>query len=293
MLKWLSILALWAVLSPPAQAHRLLVATTSTDLKALVEEVGGDRVEVVSLTSPLQDPHTAEIKPAQLAQARRAALVVRIGLDHEPWFNRLSLPAAVPVLDASRHARLLQTETPRLRVERRSHTHALGNTHYWLDPFNALPISEAIEQALSGLSPNNAAQFKANRQAFVDRLGIRIKQWQQTLAPLRGMKVVVVHDSWTYFADRFGLAIVAAAEPVPGVPPSPQELAALIARMRTADVRLLIADPHANPSLLSHLAANTRARTVTLFPSVGASPSSGNYLALFETNVRNLTDALR
>ena len=119
------------------------VVTTSADLKSLVEAVGGDRVEVESLASPEQDPHSIELKPAQLSRLGRAALIVKIGLDHEPWLARV--PAShVPVLDVSKSVRLLQTETPRLRVERRAHVHAYGNTHYWLDPYNARPITAAM-----------------------------------------------------------------------------------------------------------------------------------------------------
>ncbi|MDB5797619.1 MAG: periplasmic solute binding protein [Paucimonas sp.] len=292
MHRLLLMLALWAAVLPTAFAAPLQVAATTTDLKALVEEVGGDMVQVQALTSPLQDPHAAEIKPAQLALARRAELVVRIGLDHEPWFSRLGLPARTPVLDASRHARLLQTETPRLRLESRSHTHALGNTHYWLDPFNAIPITEGIEQSLSRLRPADALRFKANREAFVRRLRERIERWQQEMAPLRGLKVVVVHDSWTYFADRFGLTILATAEPMPGVPPSPQELSALVDRMKQAKVKLILADPHANPALLRLLASRTGARPVTLLPSAGAESAGSGYLDLFNHNIRRLTEAL-
>jgi hypothetical protein len=70
---------------------------------------------------------------------------------------------------------------------------------------------------------------------------------------LRGTKVVVVHDSWAYFAERFGLQIVAAAEPHPGIPPSPAELAMLFQRMRESKVRVLIADPHANLALVKQI----------------------------------------
>ncbi|MES2562772.1 MAG: zinc ABC transporter substrate-binding protein, partial [Pseudomonadota bacterium] len=129
------------VLSAPIQTgaqQKLRVVTTSADLRSLIEAVGGSRVAVESLAAPEHDPHAIEVKPAQLARVRDAVLLVRIGLDHEPWLAKLRLPSNILVLDAARSARLIQTETPRLRVERRAHTHAYGNTHYWLDPGNAL-----------------------------------------------------------------------------------------------------------------------------------------------------------
>ena len=269
-----------------AQA-KLRVVTTSADLRSLVEAVGGTRVEVESLAAPEQDPHVLEIKPTQLARVRDAVLLVRIGLDHEPWLAKLRLPERGTVVDASRSARLIQTQTPRLRVERRAHTHAYGNTHYWLDPANAVAITSAIRDALTKLSPADAQLFETNRSIFIATLTNRIEHWKKALAPYRGAKMVVMHDSWSYFAEAFGLQIVAAAEPTPGVPPSPAELAALLQRMKEAQVKILIADPHANPSLSREIATRSGAVAVTLMPS------GYDYIRLFDENVSRLVTALK
>jgi ABC-type Zn uptake system ZnuABC Zn-binding protein ZnuA len=284
-------LALAAAPGEGAGRDKIRVVTTTTDLRALVQAVGGEHVVVESIATPEQDPHSIELKPAQLARLRRAELVVRIGLDHEPWLARVKTEAMV--LDASRGVRLLQTETPRLRVERRAHVHAYGNTHYWLDPQNAHPITAAIVEALARLNAADRALFEANRAGFLQQLDARMKAWSATLAPLRGVNAVVIHDTWAYFADRFGIAILAAAEPTPGVPPAPAELAALFKRMREAGVQLVIADPHSNASLVRHIAERGGARPVTLLPSVGADPAASDYIALFDMNVQRLAGALK
>jgi ABC-type Zn uptake system ZnuABC Zn-binding protein ZnuA len=106
------------------------------------------------------------------------------------------------------------------------------------------------------------------------------------LAPFRGAKIVVAHDSWSYFSEYFGLQIVAAAEPHPGVPPSPAELAALIQRMGEGRVKVLIADPHSNPALVRHIVAKSGAHAVTL------SPSGHDYIGLLEGTVVRLAETL-
>jgi len=282
-------LALAVLLSAAPQSglaqEKIRVVATSTDLKSLAEAVGGDRLEVESLTAPDQDPHTFEVKPAQLARLRNAALVVRIGLDHEPWFSRLPLPQ-VPIVEASTSVRLLQTEIPRLRVERQAHIHAFGNTHYWLDPRNAQPITASILAGLVALRPADKATFEANRDLFLAHLNDQIAVWDKSLERFHGTKVVVVHDSWAYFADHFGLQIVAAAEPHPGIPPSPAELAMLFKRMHESNVRLLLADPYSNPALVEQIKEKGGARSVTLLPS------GSDYIALSEENVKRLSAAL-
>lgn len=267
--------------------ERTRVVTTSADLKSLVEAVGGEGVEVESLLAPEQNPHAIELKPGQLARLRNAAILVKVGIDHEPWLARLGPAFKGQVVDASKGIALLQAATPRLRVERRAHVHAYGNTHYWLDPHNARPITASILAALAVLRPAEKPALAANRDRFLSRLDARISEWEAALKPYRGAKVVVVHDSWAYFAERFGLRIVAAVEPHPGIPPSPAELAALFERMREAGIRLVIAEPHANPALVRQIAEKGGARPVTLLAS------GTDYIGLFEENVRRLLAALK
>jgi ABC-type Zn uptake system ZnuABC Zn-binding protein ZnuA len=295
--------ALLAVLllaaAPAWGGGALSVATTTTDLKALVEAVGGDRVSVESLAPAIHDPHAVEVKPGQLARLRDAALLVRIGLDHEPWLarplraagNPRLLPRGPGDLDASHGIELLQAETVRARPERGGHVHGLGNTHYWLDPENARVMTATILGGLARLAPAEHAVFAANRARFLERLDAGLAGWSRAMAPLAGLRVVVAHDSWPYFARRFGLVVVGAIEPSPGVPPSPQSLGALTARMREGGVRLIIAEPWSNAAVVSQVAARSGARAVILAASVGAEPGAGDYLALFDLNIRRLVEA--
>jgi ABC-type Zn uptake system ZnuABC Zn-binding protein ZnuA len=77
-----------ALAAAPGQVlaqQKLRVVATAADLKSLAKAVGGARVDVESLAAPEQDPHAIELKPAQLARVRSGALLIRVGLVHEPW----------------------------------------------------------------------------------------------------------------------------------------------------------------------------------------------------------------
>jgi len=297
---WLAAAAWWAA-APAWGGGALAVVASSTDLKALVEEVGGDRVSVEALAPPGQDPHAIEVKAGQVARLKAARLLVRVGLDHEPWLTRLLRAANEPrfapggpdALDCSRGIDLLQTETSRVRPERGEHVHGFGNTHYWLDPENARPITAAILEALARLEPGARGDFERRRAAFLGRLDAGLARWTRALAPYRGARVVVVHESWPYFARRFGLQIVAAVEPTPGVPPSAAYLASLTRQMAAAQVRILISEPSSNASVVAQVAARSGARAVELVPSVGGAPEARDYLTLFDWNVSRLAEALR
>jgi ABC-type Zn uptake system ZnuABC Zn-binding protein ZnuA len=291
---------LWLVAAPAWGGGVLPVVTTTTDLKALVDVVGGARVRVVSLAPPLHDPHSVEIKPGALAELKAAALLVRIGLDHEPWLARplravgeARLLAGGPAdLDVSRAVALLDAETPRVRPERGVHVHGFGNPHYWLDPENARPITARIQGALARLAPGDAALFEANRTRFLRDLDAGLARWRAVMAPYQSTRVVVAHESWPYFARRFGLTVVAALEPTPGVPPSAGYLATLTERMKTSRVPLIIAEPSTSTSLIGQVTARAGARAVILIPSVGGDPEARDYLTLFDVNVARLAAAL-
>jgi ABC-type Zn uptake system ZnuABC Zn-binding protein ZnuA len=291
----LAVALLWAA-APARGGGPLSVVTSTTDLASLVEAVGGDRVRVESLAAPAHDPHAVEVKPGQLARLRAADLLVRIGLDHEPWLDRALaslgdrrlVRGGAHALDVAPAVDLLQTETPRVRSERGAHLHGFGNTHVWLDPENARPITGAILGALLRLRPDDRAALEGNRARFLAALDAGVRRWSDALGPARGARVVVVHETWPYFARRFGLIVVAAVEPTPGVPPSPAALGALERRMRETSVKILIAEPYASAGLVAQVAARTGARAVTLGRSGGGDPAARDYLALFDLNVRRL-----
>ena len=295
-------LALMVAAGPaPAAGGPLPVVTTTTDLRSLVEAVGGDRVVVENLAPPQHDPHAVEVTPGQIVRLRGAALLVRVGLDHEPWLRRALATVNEPALaaggardlDLSRGVALLQTETPRLRADRATpHLHGFGNPHYWLDPELARPMTAAITEALGRLAPGDRAFFDERRRRFLERLDAGLQRWQEALAAHRGVRMVAMHDTWPYFAARFGLTVVATVEPTPGVPPSPAALGALLERMRAASVRVLVAEPYTSEALARQIADRTGARVVRLVPSVGAEREAGDYLALFDLNVGRLAEAL-
>ena len=277
-----------------ATTRAVAVAATTNDLRDLVAAVGGDRVRVESLTDPRQDPHVREIVPRQIALLKSASLLVRVGLDHEPWLARaLTAAGAAPRdVDVSRAVTVLDPDIPRLAADARPHVHAYGNPHYWLDPANAHPITARILEALSAAQPEDRAAFADNRARFLARLDASLARWRARLAPFAGARVVVVHDTWPYFARRFGFTIAGAVEEKPGVAPSPAHLGRLIERMRAAGVRTILAEPGASPAIVRRLASATDARVATLAPSVGADPDAADYITLFDVNVERLARAL-
>ena len=282
-----------------AAATPVRVVTTTTDLKALAEAVGGDRVRVISLAPPTQDPHAVDAKPGHVVALRGAQLFVRVGLGHDRWVvpavekagNRAILPGQPGFVNAAEEIELLEPVPPGARPGI-GHTHGGGNPHYWLDPDNAAQITANILAGLRRVAPQDGPASAANREAFLTRLGPARDRWVKALAPFAGARVVAYHNSWPYFARRFRLEVAGFIEPRPGVPPSPSSLAELIDRMKRHSIRVVIVEPYVDQALARLVASRAGARIAPLAPSVGAADGADDYLRLFGYNVAQLLAAL-
>jgi zinc/manganese transport system substrate-binding protein len=265
---------LWGPAGPtPARAQeKIRVVATLPVLAELVKVVGGDRVEVTAIATPLQDPHFVDAKPSYILAAGQARLFVTAGMDlevgWEPLVREGSRNAAIQIggpgyVDASAHVQKLGVPTGRLDRSR-GDVHPFGNPHYWLDPLNAVPLTADIALALTRVDPANAGLYNDRRRNFLAALEGRMATWRSRMAPLRGQPVASYHDSWEYFARRLGKEIVGTLEPKPGIPPSPSHLAQLMDRMKARDVKLILKEPYyenKNPDLV---ARETGARVVEL-----------------------------
>jgi ABC-type Zn uptake system ZnuABC Zn-binding protein ZnuA len=294
-----ALLAVAMLASPtPATAQdALAIVTTTTDLRSLVEAVGGDRVSVVSLVPPNFDPEEYQPRPQDLARLKNARMVVRVGLDFDLWFDRLLAQAGEGVrrgapgyVDASFAIAALDVRGVAVGPGD-GHAHGNGNPHYWLDPKNAEIITGNIMEAFGRIDPENGPRYEANRQAFLARLAARLTEWETKLTALRGVPLVAYHNSWAYLARRFRLDVVGFVEPKPGVPPSPAHLAGLIATMQARQARIIVRQPHEPEKDVAFLARRTGSAVVVLAASVGALPGTSDYIALFDRNVAALLAA--
>src|SRR5437899_5493758 len=180
-----AVLAALSLSLPGAHAERKLrVIATIPDLKALTEAVGGDLVEVDSLSRGTVNAHEIEIRPSMMLKLRRADIVVENGLELDRWIdvavqgsnNENIVRGGAGVIHVSRGIPVL--EVPTVRVDRSmGDVHPLGNPHYSLDPGLAPIITQNILEGLSRAAPEHRATFERNRQAFLAQLDSRMGEW--------------------------------------------------------------------------------------------------------------------
>src|SRR5262245_30788217 len=274
-----AILAALALLSPGAQAARKLrVVTTIPDLKSLTEAVGGDLVDVDSLTRGTQNFHEAEVRPSMMLKLRRADALIENGAELDAWAdvavtgsNNPGITRGAPGrIDISRGLPLL--EIPTNRDDRSmGDVHPMGNPHFSLDPGLAPVITQNIVDGLARLAPDNRAAFEANRGVFLRKLDTEMQRWTKLMEPARGAKVVVYHPDFIYLLTRFGLVQLATLEDRPGIPPSPQHLVQIIRQMKAESVKVILVEPWNDVKLAERVAAEAGgARALVMATAVGA-----------------------
>lgn len=287
------------LLPSAAEAKKLKVITTLTDLASLTQEVGGDKVDVEALAKGYQDPHFVEPKPSFLLKLRNTDLLILVGLELEiGWLpplitqsgNGKIQPGGSGYLDASQFAQIL--EIPQGNVTRaEGDVHPMGNPHYWLDPDNGRRIAKGIAAKLSALDPGNQAYFQQREQDFEKRLAEADKKWQAEMAPYHGRKVVTYHRSWPNFAKHFGLDVIGYIEPRPGIPPTPSHTIELVNLMKREGVKIELIEPYFDLKTPNSIASMVNGKVVVLMPSVGGKPEITDYFKLFDYDIALLTKA--
>ncbi|MDJ0766378.1 MAG: metal ABC transporter substrate-binding protein [Myxococcota bacterium] len=270
------------------------VVTTIPDFGAIAKEVGGPHVTVQALVKPTQDPHFVDAKPSLMIAINRADLLLVTGMDLESGW----LP---PLLTGARNSRVQRGGTGYLDcstlivpldmgpVDRaRGDVHPGGNPHYWIDPRNGLRLAQGIGKKLMALDPDHARDIRDRLDAFVHRLKGRIADWEKRLAPHRGTKVVVYHESWTYFLDWAGFTAMGALEPKPGIPPKPAHVAELIQQIQTQRVKYLIQESY-YPTRLSSVFAEKSGAELKVLPTMVGADGTCSYFDVIERLVSAFT----
>jgi zinc/manganese transport system substrate-binding protein len=284
--------------APPAK--KLNVVATTPDLASLAREIGGDLVEVKALAKPTEDPHFVDPKPSHIVTLNRADMLIDGGAELElGWLPALLESArndkiasgAAGRVSASQGVRLVEIPTSFDRSK--GDVHSLGNPHFLIDPVNVKLIAANIADHLSKIDPSDAATYAANLKKFNATLDAKMAEWQKTLSPFAGAKIVTYHKDFTYLAERFKLDVIETLEPKPGIAPSPSHLAAVISAMKSNDAHVILVQSFQNRKTAETVARQTEGKVLDITQQPGAIPNTDTYIQLMDYVVKTLASGLQ
>lgn len=283
-----------------AEAPRVVVSIKPLHslVASVMDGVGAPQLLVRSSA----DPHSYTLKPSEAQALNAAQFVVWAGPGVETFLEKpvaaLAGRARVLRLDREKTLKLLKSRDGGLWEDEEhgdhehdhAHSHGEIDGHLWLDPENAAAIVRAVARELSQLDTEHAAAFAANAEKTVAALKALDADLRRQLAPLKGKRFIVSHDSIQYFEKRYGLAAAGSIAISPDRPPSARRLYEIRSRILKNKVVCVFGEPQVPDSLVKTAVEGTKARTGQIDTDGGIAVPEGK--DAYATMMRNVGKAL-
>ena len=307
---FLSAILLAALLLSSCQAQStqppdggLRVLAVESFLADIAQNVAGERLQIETLIPLEIDPHAFEPTPQDVAKISESTLLLMNGTGFEAWMEKTleNTGGQRLVIEASGGltSRAAREGEAVMHPGDEADEHEDGDPHFWLDPLLAVRYVENIRDALIQADPSGRALYTQNAAAYSGELK-RLDTWIQAQVeaiPPEQRQIVTNHESFGYYADRYGFRIIGTVVPSvsSGASPSAQQLARLVDTIRQTGARVIFLETGANPQLAEQLAQETGVKVVADLHTHSLSSADGpapSYVEMMRYNTRTIVEAL-
>lgn len=271
-------------------------------LQYVAERVGGDRVQVDSLTPPGAEPHDLELAPADVARLGDASVVVYLSGFQPAVDDAVAQTSPEHLVDAAAHAERAGTDDLADEESAEADDHAAedddhaGETgadpHLWLDPTLLAEVAGDVADELAAADPDNAQEYLANAETLAGELTALDEEFTAGLAQCEIRTVVVAHEAYGYLAEAYDLEQVGISGIDPDTEPSPARLAEIGDVVRAEGVTTIFTESLVNPKVTETLADDLGVETAVLDPLEGLADDSKDYQVVMRENLAALREAL-
>ena len=275
-------------------SRKTLVCST-TQVADFARQVVGDRMRVLCILSPGQDPHLYEIKPSDSRMVAQADLCLENGwhLEGNDWMKSLAKDAGKPIVTCVTGARAYFLNEGDVEVH---------DPHAWFSPLNAAVYVRNILKGVVKIDPQHKDEYEARSQLYLAELAALhswIRRQVNQVPPLK-RRLVTSHDAFNYFCHEYKFTASAPAgwstgdEVGGGVTPERRREA--VESIRKFGVKAIFVETSVNPELIQQIARDAGVRIGgTLYSdSMGAPGTAGEtYLGMMRENVLSIVNGLK
>jgi zinc transport system substrate-binding protein len=262
----------------PAQG----VAVSIFPLYDVVRRVAGDRLSVRLVLPPGHDHHSFDPRPQDVAALAEAGLIFGVGLGLDDWVQGIASGAGAGTAKVFEVGPLVD---PILMPDGKT-----VDPHFWLDPVRMQQAVDVIVGALKNLDPEEGPLYRQRGEEVKHSLHELHQEIARRAAGWTKRSIVTFHGSMYYFAERYGLEVVAVVEPVPGQEPTARHLAEVVDTMKKTGAALF-SEPQLDPRPAKVLAGEAGVPVFEIDPQ-GGGPGTDSYEKLLKRIADVLDEAL-
>ncbi|MFA5185311.1 MAG: metal ABC transporter substrate-binding protein [Patescibacteria group bacterium] len=269
-----------------------VLAATFTPLTLITREIAGDDFDIINILPPGASPHTFEPTPDLVIKLQKAKTLFMIGHGIDDWATVLAnnIPDVRLVTVDKGIALKSPKDVTTFGTDDDEHASGSLDPHYWLVPANGILMAENIASDLEALAPEKKAGIEQRLRLFTDKMTTLDSRITQLFTDKTNRKILTHHNAWRYFADAYGLEIVATIEPSPGQTLTATEMAGLQDIVKKDKIRTLFIEPELSQMSVASLSKDLNLEIKTLDPEGGL--GAKDYADMLWRNAQTIAQSL-
>jgi zinc transport system substrate-binding protein len=274
------------------ETDKLKVVTSIFPIGDILQNLGGEEVEVKVLIDPGVSPHNYDPKPSDVASIADADVVFMVGGEFDGWINQLVADAGV---SSERVVQLkdfvnLRPYGGKTMLNENGETVDVSVTdenfdpHFWLSPKRVGEIVDPVTDKYKELDPDNAALYDWENDDFKTEIDALNSYIEGEVTKLTTRELITFHDSFGYLADDYGLAVIGTVEELAGIEPTPERMTKLNDLIKDRNLKVIFIEPQLSSDVVSALADDLRVQIGELDP-IGGVGGRVTYQSLIRHNI--------
>lgn len=285
--------------TPSLAEEPLRMVASFSILGNMIQEIGGQDVEVETLVGPDEDAHTYQPSPQDIQKLAKADIIVINGLHFEGWLGRLidasGSKAELLVASTGIRPRLIQEEND--PHHHHKHGDVLADPHAWQDLRNGQLYAQNIAAAIIKARPSLEAKIQRRAVQYIQRLQALDKDLRGAFAaiPADKRKIITSHDAFGYFGQAYDIRFLAPVGINTEAEPTAADIRRLIEQIKKEKIQEVFVENMASPRLIEQLAKDSGARLGgRLYADALSKPDGGapDYLAMIQHNALKILGAM-
>lgn len=284
MLRFLSIAPIFFATTVYAEPPQIVADIPP--VQSLVAQVTGDVTTPDLILNGSEDPHHANLRPSQARAISNADIIVWIGPDLTPWMTKVVEASAADAI------KIQLFDVP--EIAHRTFIDGSTDPHAWLDPVYAAIWVETIADQLAAADPSNAETYQINAQKAVAGLNQLTDTLSQDLSGVQGKNVIMAHDAYGYYADRFGLSIAGTIADGEAVKPGAAQLKKMRELASSGEIACIFSEAAGDVAAVETVLDGTEIPTAVLDPiGVTLEPGPDLYDQLLTNMAIGIADCVK